>query len=85
MSPSCQPYTVLNPDAKGAEDKRAQSFIHIVTTVLPELSALQKAPAYLLVENVAGFEVCAPALHPNLLMPTRADSTKDRDLVHEPF
>ena len=57
MSPSCQPYTVLNPLAKGAADPRAQSFIHIVEDVLPELVELKAHPQYLLVENVAGFEV----------------------------
>ena len=57
MSPSCQPYTVLNPDAKGAEDPRAKSFIHLMQTVLPELVAMGKQPTHLLVENVAGFEV----------------------------
>jgi tRNA (cytosine38-C5)-methyltransferase len=59
MSPSCQPYTVLNPDAKGASDKRAQSFIHIIGTVLPQLVAMkeEREPEYMLIENVAGFEV----------------------------
>lgn len=57
MSPSCQPYTVLNPLAKGAEDPRAKSFIHMIETVLPGLVAMGKHPTHLLVENVAGFEV----------------------------
>ena len=57
MSPSCQPYTVLNPLAKGAEDSRAKSFIHLMEDVLPELVAMERHPSYLLVENVAGFEV----------------------------
>ncbi|KAL1940625.1 hypothetical protein VTO73DRAFT_8060 [Trametes versicolor] len=56
LSPSCQPYTVLNPLAKGAEDPRAKSFIRLMETVLPELVRLQKHPQKLLIENVAGFE-----------------------------
>ncbi|KAI0770976.1 S-adenosyl-L-methionine-dependent methyltransferase [Trametes elegans] len=56
LSPSCQPYTVLNPLAKGAEDPRAKSFIRLVEEVLPELVRLHKQPRRLLVENVAGFE-----------------------------
>ena len=57
LSPSCQPYTVLNPLAKGAEDPRAKSFIRLMEDVLPELVRLRKQPQRLLVENVAGFEV----------------------------
>ena len=57
MSPSCQPYTVLNPDAKGEADPRAKSFLHLVQSVIPDLVRLGKAPKWLLVENVAGFEV----------------------------
>ena len=57
MSPACQPYTVLNPDAKGAQDPRALSFLHIINTVLPELARSDAHPRYILVENVAGFEV----------------------------
>lgn len=57
LSPSCQPYTVLNPLAKGAADPRAQSFLHLIDDVLPELSAHDMHPRYLLVENVAGFQV----------------------------
>lgn len=57
LSPSCQPYTVLNPLAKGAEDPRAKSFIHLMEDVLPELAAMARQPKYMLVENVAGFEV----------------------------
>ena len=57
LSPACQPYTVLNPNAKGAEDPRAQSFLHLVKSVLPDLAASDKHPRRLLVENVAGFEV----------------------------
>ncbi|PPQ98943.1 hypothetical protein CVT24_003570 [Panaeolus cyanescens] len=56
LSPACQPYTVLNPDAKGAQDPRAQSFLHLVQTVLPELADSNDHPSRLLVENVAGFE-----------------------------
>ncbi|KAJ2931132.1 hypothetical protein H1R20_g5900, partial [Candolleomyces eurysporus] len=56
MSPACQPYTVLNPQAKGAADPRAQSFLHVVQTVLPELAQTDRHPSYILVENVAGFE-----------------------------
>jgi hypothetical protein len=58
MSPSCQPYTVLNPLSKGAADPRAKSFLHIIKDVLPDLVATQSHPQYILVENVAGFEVC---------------------------
>lgn len=59
LSPSCQPYTVLNPDAKGALDPRARSFLHLIQTVLPELVKLGTGvhPTRLLIENVAGFEV----------------------------
>ncbi|KAI0696481.1 S-adenosyl-L-methionine-dependent methyltransferase [Cerioporus squamosus] len=56
LSPSCQPYTVLNPLAKGAEDPRAKSFIRLMEEVLPELVRMDKQPRYMLVENVAGFE-----------------------------
>ncbi|KAI0056779.1 S-adenosyl-L-methionine-dependent methyltransferase [Artomyces pyxidatus] len=56
LSPSCQPYTVLNPFAKGAADPRAKSFLHLVEDVLPELVNLNAHPHHLLVENVAGFE-----------------------------
>ncbi|KAI0638813.1 S-adenosyl-L-methionine-dependent methyltransferase [Trametes polyzona] len=56
LSPSCQPYTVLNPLAKGAEDPRAKSFIRLMEDVLPELVRMHKHPRRLLVENVAGFE-----------------------------
>jgi tRNA (cytosine38-C5)-methyltransferase len=57
LSPACQPYTILNPSAKGATDPRAHSFLHLVTKVLPELAETRDHPRYLLVENVAGFEV----------------------------
>ncbi|KAI5885227.1 S-adenosyl-L-methionine-dependent methyltransferase [Schizophyllum commune H4-8] len=56
LSPACQPYTVLNPNGKGAQDPRAQSFLHLVQVVLPDLAREGAAPRYLLVENVAGFE-----------------------------
>ncbi|RPD59364.1 S-adenosyl-L-methionine-dependent methyltransferase [Lentinus tigrinus ALCF2SS1-7] len=56
LSPSCQPYTVLNPLAKGAEDPRAKSFICLMEEVLPELVQSERHPRYMLVENVAGFE-----------------------------
>ena len=57
LSPACQPYTVLNPNAKGASDPRAQSFLHLIQHVLPQMSTVGACPSYLLVENVAGFEV----------------------------
>ncbi|KAJ3556629.1 hypothetical protein NM688_g1923 [Phlebia brevispora] len=60
LSPSCQPYTVLNPLAKGAEDPRARSFIHLTENLLPELTIQQRHPKYMLVENVAGFEFGIP-------------------------
>ncbi|KDQ17706.1 hypothetical protein BOTBODRAFT_105344 [Botryobasidium botryosum FD-172 SS1] len=56
LSPSCQPYTVLNPVAKGHEDPRARSFLHLITSVLPELCRAGEQPRRMLVENVAGFE-----------------------------
>ncbi|TFK38617.1 S-adenosyl-L-methionine-dependent methyltransferase [Crucibulum laeve] len=56
LSPACQPYTVLNRNAKGASDPRAQSFLHLMLTVLPEMAAANTHPDRLLVENVAGFE-----------------------------
>ncbi|KAF9530378.1 S-adenosyl-L-methionine-dependent methyltransferase [Crepidotus variabilis] len=58
LSPACQPYTVLNPNAKGAMDPRAQSFLHLIQNVLPELALSDDHPQRLLVENVAGFEAC---------------------------
>ncbi|KAF9014896.1 S-adenosyl-L-methionine-dependent methyltransferase [Cyathus striatus] len=57
LSPACQPYTVLNPKAKGALDPRAQSFLHLIQNILPELTTLNALPSHLLMENVAGFEV----------------------------
>ena len=62
MSPSCQPYTVLNPLAKGAEDPRAKSFLHLVEDTLPRMASSGSHPRYILIENVAGFEV--PCLLP---------------------
>ena len=57
LSPACQPYTVLNSNAKGASDPRAQSFLYLIQEVLPQLKVADADPSYLLVENVAGFEV----------------------------
>jgi tRNA (cytosine38-C5)-methyltransferase len=57
LSPSCQPYTTINPFAKGSADPRAKSFLHLIENVLPELVSLNQQPRYLLVENVSGFEV----------------------------
>jgi len=54
---------VLNPKAKGAADPRAQSFRHLIEDVLPVLSERGAAPARLLVENVAGFEVRGYSLY----------------------
>jgi hypothetical protein len=56
-SPSCQPYTVLNPNAQGDADPRAASFLHLISVVLPALATTQDHPEYILIENVAGFEV----------------------------
>ena len=56
-SPSCQPYTVLNPNAQGEADPRAASFLHLISVVLPALATTQDHPEYILIENVAGFEV----------------------------
>ncbi|KAG8789617.1 hypothetical protein FRC15_006349 [Serendipita sp. 397] len=55
-SPACQPYTVLGLQ-KQERDPRAQSFLHLMTNVLPEMVSRGSNPNYLLVENVAGFEV----------------------------
>lgn len=57
LSPSCQPYTTLNPFAKGSADPRAKSFLHLVEDVLPVLVSQRNHPNHLLIENVAGFEV----------------------------
>jgi len=56
LSPSCQPYTTINPYAKGSADPRAKSFLHLIEHVLPELVSVKQHPRYLLVENVGGFE-----------------------------
>ncbi|KAG0703032.1 S-adenosyl-L-methionine-dependent methyltransferase [Suillus ampliporus] len=56
LSPSCQPYTVLNPSARGEEDPRAKSFLHLINHVLPDLAAQDSQPRYMLIENVAGFQ-----------------------------
>lgn len=64
MSPSCQPYTVLNPLAKGAEDPRAKSFIHIIEDILPRMASNGSHPQYMIIENVAGFEVLCLLLRP---------------------
>ncbi|KAL5534720.1 hypothetical protein ACEPAG_1184 [Sanghuangporus baumii] len=56
LSPSCQPYTVLNPSAKGVQDPRAKSFLHLVQHVIPDLAKRRRGPKWMLVENVAGFE-----------------------------
>lgn len=56
LSPSCQPYTTLNPNAQGASDPRAKSFLHLVENVLPALHSTEHHPKYMFIENVAGFE-----------------------------
>ncbi|KZW02143.1 S-adenosyl-L-methionine-dependent methyltransferase [Exidia glandulosa HHB12029] len=56
LSPPCQPYTVLSPDAKGHADPRASSFHHLMFAVLPELVRKGAHPRYMLVENVVGFK-----------------------------
>ncbi|KAJ7139445.1 S-adenosyl-L-methionine-dependent methyltransferase [Mycena epipterygia] len=56
LSPACQPYTVLNPSAKGELDPRAKSFLHLVQNILPELASQNAHPTHFLVENVGGFE-----------------------------
>ena len=48
---------MLNPLAKDDADPRARPFLHLVHTILPKLSAQGSLPRYLLIENVAGFEV----------------------------
>lgn len=55
-SPACQPYSVLGLQ-KGAADPRAQSFLHLMHNVLATMVEHGTQPKYLLVENVAGFEV----------------------------
>ena len=57
LSPSCQPYTVLNPMPRDSADPRAKSFLHLINDVLPSLAVSDALPGRLLIENVAGFEV----------------------------
>jgi len=52
LSPPCQPYTSLGLQ-KGSDDARANSFLHLMTEVLPRMN---HKPKHLLVENVPGFE-----------------------------
>ncbi|EJD55273.1 S-adenosyl-L-methionine-dependent methyltransferase [Auricularia subglabra TFB-10046 SS5] len=56
LSPPCQPYTVLSPDAKGDADPRASSFHHLMFSVLPDLAKQCSLPRFVFVENVAGFK-----------------------------
>lgn len=56
LSPSCQPYTILNPAARGEADPRAKSFLHLIDHILPDLAAQNSQPRYMLIENVAGFQ-----------------------------
>ncbi|KAJ8591350.1 S-adenosyl-L-methionine-dependent methyltransferase [Rhizopogon salebrosus TDB-379] len=56
LSPSCQPYTVLNPSARGEADPRAKSFLYLIDHVLPDMAAQDSHPRYMLIENVAGFQ-----------------------------
>jgi tRNA (cytosine38-C5)-methyltransferase len=56
LSPSCQPYTILNPAARGEADPRAKSFLHLIDHVLPDLAAQDSQPRYMLIENVAAFQ-----------------------------
>ncbi|KAF5382814.1 hypothetical protein D9757_007279 [Collybiopsis confluens] len=56
LSPACQPYTVLNPEAKGSLDPRAKSFLHLIQDVLPQMVILKAHPTHMLIENVGGFE-----------------------------
>jgi tRNA (cytosine38-C5)-methyltransferase len=55
-SPACQPYSVVGSQ-KGELDPRAQSFLHLMKNVLAVMVECDTQPEYLLVENVAGFEV----------------------------
>ncbi|XP_029687752.1 tRNA (cytosine(38)-C(5))-methyltransferase-like isoform X5 [Takifugu rubripes] len=54
MSPPCQPFTRIGLQ-RDLDDPRTKSFLHIVD-LLPRLS---KAPLYILLENVKGFEKSA--------------------------
>uniref|UniRef100_A0A674NYF5 tRNA (cytosine(38)-C(5))-methyltransferase n=1 Tax=Takifugu rubripes TaxID=31033 RepID=A0A674NYF5_TAKRU len=62
MSPPCQPFTRIGLQ-RDLDDPRTKSFLHIVD-LLPRLS---KAPLYILLENVKGFEksaISAPSTGP---------------------
>ncbi|TBU37670.1 S-adenosyl-L-methionine-dependent methyltransferase, partial [Dichomitus squalens] len=83
LSPSCQPYTVLNPLAKGAEDPRAKSFTRLMEEVLPELVQMGKHPQYMLVENVAGFETSSTRIR--LLATLRAVKYSTVELLLTPL
>lgn len=61
LSPSCQPYTILNPTPRDSGDPRAKSFLHLINDVLPSLAESDSLPGRLLIENVAGFEVLYPS------------------------
>ncbi|KAG2160248.1 S-adenosyl-L-methionine-dependent methyltransferase [Suillus bovinus] len=56
LSPPCQPYTILNTAARGEADPRAKSFLHLINHVLPDLTAQDLQPRYILIENVASFQ-----------------------------
>jgi tRNA (cytosine38-C5)-methyltransferase len=73
MSPSCQPYTVLNPVPKDNSDPRAKSFLHLINDVLPSLAVSNALPGRLLIENVAGFEVLSLSLSLSLPLPAPAE------------
>lgn len=82
MSPSCQPYTVLNPVPRDSSDPRAKSFLHLINDILPSLAVSNALPGRLLIENVAGFEVLSPS-SPRLssLNPDRKTSLTRQTLV----
>ena len=52
MSPPCQPYT-RQGNKKDHEDERAQSFLHLLENVWPEMKS---RPKMMILENVSGFE-----------------------------
>ena len=52
MSPPCQPFTRQGL-RKDVTDARCDSFIHLMTEVLPKMN---NPPEYLFIENVKGFE-----------------------------
>ncbi|KAJ3500737.1 hypothetical protein NLJ89_g9659 [Agrocybe chaxingu] len=83
LSPACQPYTVLNPNARGAEDPRAQSFLHLVQNVVPELASSDEHPDRLLIENVAGFE--ASSTRGNLVSTLRSIGYTTVELLLTPL